>query len=269
MIEWYAMGHSLAFDQAVSYYDKTRALPDWVSQAVTDSIIDLARLTSASQVLEVGVGTGRIALPLLRRGFPITGIDLSLPMMEELQTKIDDDDLRAMLARADANGLPFADATFDCVYAVHVYHLVANWQNALAQAWRVIKPGGCFLVTFHRRDPQAPNRKLRRRLFQLAKEQGIDARRPGSQSYEELRAEIEKRGASQVVEVARWHERTVTVAQILDEIKARLFSDTWTIPEDAMARLMPALREWAQSEFGSLGFMVREDEEFSWIVAHK
>jgi hypothetical protein len=84
-----------------------------------------------------------------------------------------------------------------------------------------------------------------------------------------LRAEIEKRGATQVVEVARWHERTITVAQILDEIKARLFSDTWTIPEDAMAHLVPALREWAQTEFGSLGFMVREDEEFSWIVAHK
>ena len=174
-----------------------------------------------------------------------------------------------MLTQADANELPFADATFDCVYAVHVYHLVANWQNALAQAWRMIKPGGCFLVPFHHRDPQAPNRKLRQRLSELAKEQDIDARRPGSQSYEELRTEIEKNSATQVVEVARWHERTVTVAQILDEIKARLFSDTWTIPEDVLERLMPALREWAQTEFGSLGFMVREDEEFSWIVARK
>ncbi len=269
MLEWRAMGVSLTFDQAASFYDKTRALPDWVSQAVTDSIIDLAQLNPASQVLEIGIGTGCIALPLLYRGLPIIGIDLSRPMMEELQTKIGDRDLHAMLAQADANELPFADATFDCVLAVHVYHLVANWRNALAQAWRVIKPGGCFLVTLHRRNPQAPNRKLRRRLLELAQEKGIDPRRPGSQSYEELRVEIETRGTTQVVEVARWHVRTVTVAQILDEIKARLFSDTWTIPEDAMALLMPALREWAQTEFGNLGFMARENEEFSWIVAHK
>ena len=165
---------SLTFDHAVSFYDKTRALPGWVSRAVTDSIVNLARLNPASQVLEIGIGTGRIALPLLRRGFPIIGIDLAMPMMEELQTKIGGNDSRVMLAQADANEVPFADATFDCVYAVHVYHLVANWQNALAQAWRVVKPGGCFLVTFHRRDPQAPNRKLRRRLFELAKEQGVD-----------------------------------------------------------------------------------------------
>jgi ubiquinone/menaquinone biosynthesis C-methylase UbiE len=269
MIEWHAMSTSLTFDQAASFYDKTRALPDWVSQAVTDSIVDLARLNPASQVLEIGIGTGRIALPLLRRGLPIIGMDLSLPMMEELHTKIGRNEFHVMLAQADANELPFAAATFDCVLAVHVYHLVANWQNALAQAWRVIKPGGCFLVTYHRRNSQSPNRMLRRRLFELAQEQGIDPRRPGSQSYEELRAEVEKHGATQVVQVARWHERTITIAQILDDIKARLFSDTWTIPEDTLARAMPALREWAQTEFGSLGFMVREDEEFSWIVAHK
>lgn len=260
---------SLDFDRAVSFYDKSRAIPDWVSNAVTDSIIDFGKLTPRSRVLEIGIGTGRIALPVLKRGIHVFGIDLSMAMMAELQTKVVDPNLRVSLAQADANALPFPDATFDCVYAVHVYHLVANWRNAVREAWRAVKEGGCFLVTYHKRDPQSPNVKLRRRLFDLAKERGVDARRPGSQSYEELRGELDQLTPTQLVEVARWVERTVTVAQTLDEIAARLTSDTWTIPEDLLPQLMPSLREWAQKEFSRLDYAVREEEEFRWMVLRK
>lgn len=263
------MATSLSFDRAVAFYDKTRALPEWVSTAITDSILKLARLDSASTILEVGIGTGRIALPLLQRGYAVTGIDLSLSMMQELRKKIAGLDCNVSLAQADVNALPFPSARFDCVYAVHVFHLVANWQNALAETWRVVKPGGCLLVTYHKRDPHSPNRKLRRRLFELVKERGIDARRPGSQSYEELQSELNKYSPTQLVEVARWHERTVTVGQILDELQARLFSETWMIPENTLTQTMPVLREWAQKEFGSLGYKVREEEEFSWMMARK
>jgi len=263
------MQTSLAFDQAVPYYDKSRSIPDWVSRAVTDSIIELGQIDSPSRVLEIGIGTGRIALPLLRRGVGIVGIDLSLAMMTELQNKTIDQNFLVMLAQADANLLPFPDASFDCVYAVHVYHLVANWQKALREAWRVIKPGASFLVTFHHRDAQSPNVKIRRRLSELARERGIDARRPGSQSYDELRAELDTLAKTRLIEVARWVERTIPVSQILDEVESRLTSDTWTIPEEVMTQLMPSLREWARAEFASLDYTVTEEEEFIWMVLRK
>ena len=260
---------SLAFDQAVSFYDKSRAMPKDVARAVTDSIIDLGRIAPTSRVLEIGIGTGRIAVPLLERTVDVMGVDLSLPMMAELQKKVKGSSARVALAQADANALAFPDASFDCVYAVHVYHLVANWQLAVREAWRVVKPGGCFLVTYHKRDPNFPNSKLRHRLGELAQERGIDSRRPGSQSYEELRAELETLGVTRLVEIARWTERTVSVFQILNEIEARLTSDTWTIPEEVLAQLMPSLREWARQEYGDLNYQVREDEEFSWMVLRK
>ena len=260
---------SLAFDQAVPYYDKSRAIPDWVSRAVTDSIIDLGRITPTSCVLEIGVGTGRIAIPLLARGVPVIGIDLSLAMMTQLQIKVVGQNARIALAQSDANDLPFPDTTFDCAYAVHVYHLVANWQNAVREAWRVIKPDGSFLVTYHKRDPHAPNVKLRKHLAELARAHGIDARRPGSQSYEELCAELTKLSATHIVEIANWTERTISVSHILSELEARLTSDTWVIPEEVMPRLMPPLREWARAEFGDLNYQVREDEEFAWMVLRK
>jgi len=263
------MSQSLAFDQAVSYYDKTRALPHWVSHAVTESIIDLGHIARESRSLEIGIGTGRIAVPLLQRGVSVTGVDLSLAMMAELQSKNANHNLRAALAQADANALPFPDATFDCAVAVHVFHLVANWQHAVQEAWRVVKRGGILLITYHRRDPQSANVRIRRRLSEKAKERSIDARRPGAQSYDELRAEFDKLGKTRLVEIARWVERTISIAQILDEINARLTSDTWMIPEDVLNQMMPSLREWANANFGSLEYLVKEEETFTWMVVNK
>ncbi len=259
---------SISFDQAVGFYDKTRVDPAWVSRAITDSIIQLGRLTPTSRVMEVGIGTGRIALPLLQRNYQITGIDLSVSMMTELLKKTFGYATRIALAQSDANDLPFADATFDCVYAVHVYHLVANWQGALGQALRVLKPGGALLVSYHVRNPQSPNRKIRGKLYDLVQAYGVDAQRPGATTSDELKLELEKYGATRLVEIARWTEVT-TVAQILDELEARYYSETWAIPENVMADVIAPLRAWARNEFGDLAREIPEESQFAWLMLKK
>jgi ubiquinone/menaquinone biosynthesis C-methylase UbiE len=263
------MTSSLAFDQAVSYYDQTRVDPAWVMDAIAEAITREAHLTRTSSILEIGIGTGRIALPLLERGLPVIGIDLSLAMMGEVQKKIADKSARVAFAQADANDLPFADATFDCAYAVHVYHLVANWPRALRDALRVVKPGGTLLISYHYRRPDSPNRRLREKLADLVEPFGIDTWRPGAQTSEELKAELEKMaGDVKIVHVATWQE-SGTLAEILDQLGARIFSETWAIPTDVMAQVMPLLRVWAQQELGDLSRVVEEDSQFNWLVARK
>ena len=263
------MTASLAFDQAVSYYDRTRVDPPWVMDAVAESIVNQAHLTPASSVLEIGIGTGRIALPLLKRGQPVFGIDLSLAMMGELQKKIAGRSTQIAFGQADANALPFADAAFDGAYAVHVYHLVANWEHALRQALRVVKPGGALLISYHHRRSDSPNRRLRQRLSELIEPFGIDTRRPGAQSSEELKTELEKFADDlKIVHVATWTESS-TLAEVLDQLEARIFSETWAIPPDVMARVMPPLRAWARQDLGDLSHVLEEDSQFNWLVAHK
>ena len=263
------MTASLAFDQAVSYYDQTRTDPAWVMDAVAESITREAHLNRASSVLEIGIGTGRIALPLHARGQPVFGIDLSLAMMGELQKKLAGRSARVAFGQADANDLPFADATFDAAYAVHVYHLVANWQLALRQALRVVKPGGALLISYHERRPDSPVRRLRRKLSELIEPLGIDTRRPGAQSSEELKAELAKSvDALKIVHVATWTESS-TLAESLDQLEARIYSETWAIPPEVMARVMPPLRAWAQQELGDLSHVVEEESQFNWLVARK
>ncbi len=263
------MTASLAFDQAVSYYDQTRTDPVWVMDAVAESTMREAHITSASNVLEIGIGTGRMALPLLKLGLPVFGIDLSLAMMRELQKKMAGETARIAFCQADANALPFADSTFDGAYAVHVYHLVANWQYALRQALRVVKPRGSLLISYHHRRPDSPNRRLRQKLSELIEPFGIDTRRPGAQTSEELKSELEKIVADlKIVQVATWSE-SGTLAEVLDQLEARIFSETWAIPPDIMARVMPHLRAWAQQELGDLSTELQEKSEFNWLVARK
>jgi ubiquinone/menaquinone biosynthesis C-methylase UbiE len=262
------MASSLAFDQAVPYYDQTRVDPPWVMDAIADSILREAQLSRASRVLEIGVGTGRIALPVLAHGAPVVGIDLSRAMMGELQKKIAGQHTRVALAQADANHLPFADGLFDCIYAVHVYHLVANWQDALRQALRVLARGGTLLISYHDRRTDSSNRRLRDKLAELIQPFGIDTRRPGAQSSEELKAELDTLGGSRIVHVATWQESS-TVAQTLDDLAARIFSETWAIPPDVMAKIMPSLRAWAQQEFGDLARVIADESRFNWLVARK
>ena len=263
------MTASLVFDQAVSYYDQTRIDPAWVMDAVAESIMREAHLTRASKVLEIGIGTGRIALPLHAREMPVFGIDLSLAMMGELQKKIAGGNARVAFGQADANHLPFADATFEAAYAVHVYHLVANWEYALRQALRVLKPGGTLLISYHYRGADSPNRRLRQKLSELIEPYGINTRRPGAQNSEELKTELEKLADDlKIVHIATWKESS-TLAEILDQLGARIFSETWAIPPDLMARIMPSLRAWAEQEVGDPSQVLDEDSQFNWLVARK
>jgi 2-polyprenyl-3-methyl-5-hydroxy-6-metoxy-1,4-benzoquinol methylase len=78
---------SVAFDRAAEYYDQTRGFPAEVSEHIADVIEEAAGLGdrpegAAGRLLEIGVGTGRISLPLHRRGRRTVGIDLSEPMLE-------------------------------------------------------------------------------------------------------------------------------------------------------------------------------------------
>src|SRR5207248_325125 len=82
-----------------------------------------AELVGREPVLEIGIGTGRIAVPMVDKGSSIVGIDLSRPMLARL---IEKTDRRPRLAIADATRPPFRDAAFGAAYGVHVLHLIPN-----------------------------------------------------------------------------------------------------------------------------------------------
>jgi SAM-dependent methyltransferase len=154
---------SVNFDRAAAYYDATRALPAAAMAAMAGLLA--AELADRQPCLEIGVGTGRIALPLRARGIELAGLDISAAMLRQLLANALASDgpdgaagtaagdgagggLSMPVVQADATRLPFAARSFGSVLAVHVLHLIPEWRVAVDEAARVLRPGGALLASF-------------------------------------------------------------------------------------------------------------------------
>jgi SAM-dependent methyltransferase len=101
-------------------------------------------------VLDVGIGTGRAALPLARRGLRVTGVDSSQAMLDETRRQAGDTPLT--LLAGDVTQLPVPTASFDCLVSLNVIVHFPHWREVLAEWQRVIRPGGRIIFDIHSLD---------------------------------------------------------------------------------------------------------------------
>jgi hypothetical protein len=116
--------------------------------AAIEPVVDLlAELAGDGAALELAIGTGRIALPLAARGVPVTGIELSAPMVEQLRAKPGGDAIPVTIGDMTTTRV---DGTFHVVYLV--YNTIMNVTTQEAQvacfvnAAAHLEQGGCFVV---------------------------------------------------------------------------------------------------------------------------
>ena len=103
-------------------------------------------------VLDVGIGSGIATQMLAEAGAHVTGIDLTDWAVETTQRRLAAFGLEADVRQADAEQLPFADASFDLVFSWGVIHHSSDMDRALSELVRVLRPGGkLVLMVYHRR----------------------------------------------------------------------------------------------------------------------
>jgi SAM-dependent methyltransferase len=127
-------------------YDESSA--DMFDPAVIDPVVDfLAELAGEGAALELGIGTGRIALPLSQRGVRVQGIDLSEAMVAKLREKPGGEEIDVAIGDFATTRV---DGTFSLAYLVFntINNLtsqdeqVACFRNVAAH----LEPGGCFVI---------------------------------------------------------------------------------------------------------------------------
>ena len=249
------MSDSIAFDRAADFYDETRAFPPGVEDGAAAMLARAGGLTGRERVLEFGVGTGRIALPLLSHVRQIVGLDLARPMMERLRTKDGGD--RVALVEADATRMPFASASFDAVLSVHVLHLIPQWQAVVDEVARVLKPGAPYIHawtdSFHRSTWwDAWNEATPRR----------DAHGVGVKFYEH-RNFLDRLGwqpAGDEVVYAYTAHKSPRV--FLDQLSRRIWSSTWGLSDEDLAAGVAAVRETILREHDDLDAPVGHETGF-------
>ena len=153
------------FDEISKVYDETR---EPVAVDVLRRFREILDERGVRSLLEVGVGTGRVARPLERAGLEVAGVDASPGMLGRARSNGVD-----RLARATAYRLPFRDRSFDAALFVHVLHILERPGAALRESGRVARLGSMGL--FHRRPasegdappaPEEPRRLVRDYLVQ-------------------------------------------------------------------------------------------------------
>ncbi|MEV6652513.1 class I SAM-dependent methyltransferase [Streptomyces sp. NPDC051219] len=133
-------------ERVAATYDESSV--DMFAPDVLDAAVGvLAGLADGGRALELGIGTGRVALPLARHGVPVHGIDLSRAMVARLSAKPGGDAIGVTIG-------DFATTRVEGTFAV-VYLIFNTKMNLTTQAAQVacfrnvaahLEPGGCFVI---------------------------------------------------------------------------------------------------------------------------
>lgn len=224
---------SVVFDRAADFYDNSRGFPPGEESAVAAMMAQAGGLSPSSRVLEIGVGTGRIALPLAPHTGRFYGVDLSSLMMERLRAKQNGELI--YLSLADASRLPFPADTFDAVVVVHVFHLVANLEGVINELARVLKPGAPLLHGKNQMDKDMTELRTPAR-------RSSDWDRPF-----EVLDQLGWRQQGSTHEHRFVHE--FVPLQIAEAFRQRLWSSTWTMTDDEIERGAAAIEAIARSRY--------------------
>jgi SAM-dependent methyltransferase len=252
----------LSFDRAADFYDQTRGFPPGIADKVAASALEA--IPSGSRILEIGVGTGRIGIPLLRRGARLVGLDVSRKMMQRLRENLDPAGPPAPLVEGNALHLPFPAGSFGGVIVVHVLHLIPERQQALDEVIRLLQPGGVFLSGFNW-EPEGSAPNLVRAAWQRIVEQYPEARQSAHQRNFHLPvAELEGRGGvHRQWDAAAWPSQYIP-AERIGQMEQGMFSSTWRLPDEVRGRSLSELRRWAAGAFGDLHVPIPVQRKFVW-----
>ena len=135
------------FDERVAArYDESSA--EMFDREVVAPVVDLlVELAGSGRALELGIGTGRIALPLAQRGVPVHGIELSGAMVARLRAKPGGDDIHVTIGDFATTTV---GETFSLAYLVFNTIFNLTTQEAQVACFRNVAahlvPGGCFVI---------------------------------------------------------------------------------------------------------------------------
>lgn len=233
---------SIKFDRAVDFYDQTRGFPPGEEAAVGALIARVGSLSPSSRVLEIGIGTGRIALPVAAHVGAYYGIDLSRGMMERLKAKRNGEPV--YVVEGDAACLPFPDDAFDASVAVHIFHLIPGWRDVLRELERVLKPGAPLVHGWSKRDDSYQHLWDAWNAALPPRPQDVGAQ------WRETPNFLEEEGWQPIGE-EQPHTYVVerSPMDVLEGARQRLWSSLWRLTDDEIERGAAAMRAAIEAQY--------------------
>jgi SAM-dependent methyltransferase len=128
------------------------------------AVLDAAAVGAGTRLLDVGCGTGGTLVLARQRGAEVTGLDVCDPLLAIARDRLPDADL--VVGEADA--LPFPDGGFDAVVGVNAFQFADDPRTALAEASRVLAPGGRVVASLFAEPERSQSTAIHLALSALA-----------------------------------------------------------------------------------------------------
>jgi ubiquinone/menaquinone biosynthesis C-methylase UbiE len=243
------MSSSVSFDRAAEFYDETRADPPHVANALTEALLAELEKARVDRLLEVGIGTGRIARPLAERGIRVTGFDIAPRMVAKLREQLTPQHIEPDISFGDATALPLRDASFKAALGVHILHLVSSLESAVAEIRRVLAPGGLYLSPYLRFEEERWRRGFNKWDELVAKAKYTPRHRPREA---EINAALSQALGEPTVTVYATDIDRTTPREHLQRFRDRVDAWSWGYPDDVFAELLAEFEAWYPTQYPEL-----------------
>jgi ubiquinone/menaquinone biosynthesis C-methylase UbiE len=261
---------SLSFDSMAELYDRTRVYDRDCFDSALDFLVERFPPVEYDSVLEPGIGTGRIAVPLAERGYRVTGIDISGEMLAFLGKRLEQfgGRLRICLQRADITQLPFANTTFDMAIVVHLFYFVKEWHKAVDEILRVTKRGSPVVLMHTGMGAEIPF--LNSRYKELCAEREYPIESIGVRSTSEVTDYLAALGyhVEQIRNRWRWIS-CISLDEALGYVESRAYSFTTFAPDEVHFAVIEKLRTELRERFGSLAARVEVPNQIYFVFAKR
>jgi ubiquinone/menaquinone biosynthesis C-methylase UbiE len=213
---------SVSFDRVADRYDASRGGLErgrWLAGEIAPHL-------RPGHVLEVGVGTGAVALPLRELGHDVVGVDLSPSMLAVAGRR-----LGPVVAVGDGYRLPFGDGSVPNVVIVWVLQLVSDVTGFLAAARRVLAAEGVLVAVVDGRGDDLDD-------IDTVMVPVVETLRPRQDRPEQVVAAAEDAGLGLVRSEQLHREWTSSPQEQADLVEHRAYSYLWDVPDDVWQRVV-------------------------------
>jgi ubiquinone/menaquinone biosynthesis C-methylase UbiE len=173
-VEHWKTTDAASYDATAARFDE---LAERYSGPVADELLRIAQVAPRDRVLDVGAGTGLVALRAAQAAGAVTAVDHSQGMLDQAAGKARARGLDVAFARMDAESLGARDGAFDCVVSLFVLMHLPHPAKAVAEMHRVLAPGGRVVLGVGSPPPLASLAGLKAAVRRLTPQRELTAPR--------------------------------------------------------------------------------------------
>lgn len=199
---------------------------------------------------------------MVKRGYSVTGIDVSQEMLNQLCQKLDYIPHNLKLICGDASQLSFPDQSFDVVLTLHMVHTVSNWQRFLDDIHGVLKPQGFYLNAQWITPPARMEFENYFRAILSKYQQTQNSKQTQRTIQYNVEEYFLKKGYQSNYLIAKTWIVSNKVEELLGFFKSRGYGLCWQVSDEIFHRIMEEFEAFCTDHYGSLATELSSEAKF-------